>query len=320
VQSERESYLADGAVDGFITYFVDVVNGKKTIDHHYSVEPKAWIAALKKRGIGKVLSLPSFQDAFNEYFWMTPEQERASGDDPTDEPAGNRRGTTYEQNATVLNALSCDLIGAIKDKRKEVAFRQCIKILDWGQVYRGAVGWVVKQHEEDQLISCLIEGRDILEGDSLTAVSAFGNGRLRMDSGLTKIYSLSSTRSIIYDDRVGAALGLLVQQFLEHDGKKHCLKAPKKPGNRRGIVPDKLRFMRSGRKDRNPSRGMLSFPSRGSKASLNHARANVMANWILGAVSDRVSKIWDIRKLEATLFMIGYRVSETESQSVETQN
>jgi len=125
------------------------------------------------------------------------------------------------------------------------------------------------------------------------------NSTLRMDSGLTKIYALASEKSIIYDDRVGAALGLLSRKYLESINETE--------------VPPELKFMRSNKSERNPSTTVFRFPSRPVKSKKSNAPlfprqaySNLMANWIVTKLASELK--WSRHQVEAALFMIGYRV------------
>lgn len=300
---DRESYLKDRAVAAFIEYFTAMVGGRRDLNHSYKIKSKTWIARRRT----SELHLKTFVSAFESYFWLTPEDERDDETDAVSRADSDR--ASFDTNQGILNGLSDDLKAALESNDHNRVFVQCIRILDWGQVYRGSVKWVLEQHGKGTLTKALRRGVAILDGKSLKEIEEFDGSTLRMDSGLTKIFSLASRQSIIYDDRVGASIGLLVRRFLdEYDHQIGVVNGHAgKPEKRR--VPETLRFMRSNRKSRNPSKGSLKFPSRSTKPSLNHARSNLMANWVINAVSDKLGQAWPSRKLEAALFMIGYDVS-----------
>lgn len=132
------------------------------------------------------------------------------------------------------------------------------------------------------------------EGKSLSVV---------MNAGFTKIYSILCEEFIIYDGRVGAALGLLVRQFLERDDASRSL-------------PEPLAFhygrAKNNKVNRNPSNDIFKFPGLGSTYPA-HIRSNLKANWILQDLcrqgAGTFSALKDpLRGIEAALFMIGYRV------------
>jgi hypothetical protein len=191
-------------------------------------------------------------------------------------------------------------------------FIAALKVLDWGQVYKGSVGWLIQESERGGLSTKLAQAVQILDGDDGDVTAFNGNNPLRMDSGLTKVYSLCSKRSMIYDDRVGAAMGLLVRLFLDQNKKLWSRTA-------RNKIPKELRFMRGPSKTRNASvPRTYRFP--GKQTGSEHAKSNLWANWVIqevvkpiafwgyDATEDLASKM---RILEGALFMLGYEVQPT---------
>jgi len=76
-------------------------------------------------------------------------------------------------------------------------FVAAFKVLDWGQVYKGSAGWLIQEYENGCLSKKLKRGAEILDGDEDDVTEFEGNRTLRMDFGLTKVYSLCSKHSII---------------------------------------------------------------------------------------------------------------------------
>lgn len=285
----KDEYLSKTHVKGFLEYICNLEVGKAyNLHHEYTIDDKKWAKALKCDGRPPKLVINSLTDAFSEYFWPTQPNE-----DEEDVDANN---SNFESNAIVLNGLSGLLRAALKENDSQAVFLQCIKILDWGQVYRGSIRWLVERYENNTLLDDIGRATKILEGNTTSALIDFENESIRIDSGLTKVFALASENSIIYDDRVGAALGLLVKKYLESL-------------NSYIGVPEELDFMPGRKKERNSSTKTLKFTGRGNKPSFIHARSNLLANWVVGAVANNLGRPWDIRRVEAGLFMIGYRVS-----------
>lgn len=285
---DKTEYLKKDHVIKFVDYICNLgAREAYNLNHEYLIDDKKWAKALKNDGRPAKLVINSLTDAFSEYYWPTQANE-----DGEDADANN---SNFKSNTIVLNALSESLKTALNDKDSQAVFLQCIKILDWGQVYRGSIRWLVERHENNSLLDDIRLATQILEGNDTDSLTYFENDLIRIDSGLTKVFSLASKISIIYDDRVGAALGLLAKKYLEslnsHIG-----------------VPEELDFMPGRKKVRNPSTKTLKFTGRGNKPSFTHARSNLLANWVVGAVANKLGNDWDIRKVEAGLFMIGYRV------------
>jgi hypothetical protein len=207
---------------------------------------------------------------------------------------------TFEANAHVLEGMRARLQHALQARDRERVFLESVKVLDWGGVYKGSLRWVIERHESAELTSCIERAVSLLDGDSDHDLSVF-NSELRMDSGLTKIYALAGQRSVIYDDRVGAALALLAGRYLN--------------SIRAHSIPEELGFV-VGAGKRCPMYRGSRFPSRVRADGAAHARSNLHANWIIGAVVNRADAIWGLtipcgkmRAIEAALFMIGYDVS-----------
>lgn len=141
-----------------------------------------------------------------------------------------------------------------------------------------------------------------------------------MNSGFTKIYSLIVHDFVIYDSRVGAALGLLVRNFCEETGRVK--------------TPEELRFAWGAKRrgasvntkitdnPRNPSYKGYKFPILTNNTKL-HINNNIRANWLLKEVLQRTTSKFNmldenlrLRALEAALFMIGYDVKDRRSIKV----
>ena len=197
--------------------------------------------------------------------------------------------------------------------REESLLISCLNVLRWGGVLRGgSEKWLWQRYFARGLVAELDHAVNLLTGSSERDVKNDFHKRLLMNAGMTKVYSLySGGDSIIYDGRVGAALGLLVRRYLD------VVKKPK--------VPDKLHFRwgaerisgesKLGKKKRNPSCGRWTFRSLG-QSSPEHAVCNLRANWIMQEIAGYQQQMWGIsghhekmRALEAALFMIGYDVS-----------
>jgi hypothetical protein len=149
----------------------------------------------------------------------------------------------------------------------------------------------------------------------------FGKEKLyRMNAGFTKIYALLANNSIIYDGRVGAALGYIVTLFCEQTGEKFT----EDLNFYWGASESKGRF-------RNPS-----IPEKGFNftklSNLNEsgwALCNVKANWLLTSAIEGLENSFKfggygkkdmLHAVEAALFMIGYDFPQyAVSQSIKAK-
>lgn len=185
----------------------------------------------------------------------------------------------------------------------QAAARQaCLAIFHWGGVARRSadksLAWVEDQYQQKTLCQSIMRAVQLLQPGSAHGLAAFDGKKLLMNSAMTKVYAAADPNNIIiYDGRVGAALGLLTRYWLLRAG------APS--------VPADLAFRWGvGRSDvnRNPSQGAFKF------SKLNSAQCQIWANQVLlaGGLLQQVMifnpSIGSIAELEKALFMIGFNV------------
>ena len=214
------------------------------------------------------------------------------------------KGETFEDSCQVLDQLQAKLRRAVRAQDNDAAAAACLAVLEWGGVQARNGQWIEKNRE--RLIHILEHDRCLLCMSSPTTESL---GRLhRFNAGMVKLYSLLLDDFIIYDGRVGAALGLLTREW--------CLSTG------RACVPDLLRFPwgkpkeekdADQPKNRNPSTDGLRFPALRPqpKGAAFHALWTIRASWLLQAtLTENDSRFREaacpLRAFEAALFMIGY--------------
>lgn len=263
----RESFVKDSSVNDFIQWL--------------SIKLDAgFIHSYTDRRTQKVWDCISIYDAYKKYQWG---------------------GKGFQKNAETLDKLSSDLKNGIENKDTAKCSTACLEILRWGGVLRGNREKIkgiesLVQYLKDakkKLATGKIESRDFYK-------------EVYMNSGFTKIYSLYIDDFIIYDSRVGAALGFLVRRYCEE--------------KKLDKIPELLRFAYGNSKggtNRNPSIGDYKFPLlRNAGYYDNHIENNLKANWLLKEVLSYPSAFKNIpeqrqlRALEAALFMIGYEVPD----------
>lgn len=177
------------------------------------------------------------------------------------------------------------------------------KALSFGRLYEGAFPFLIHQAETDVLSENLRQAGAVLDGSS-ERVAAFDDKPFRSDCAMSNVYAVMNERTVVYDDRLGAALGFLCRRHLEQQ--------------RRTTVPEVLRFMvgERGEPTRDPSNDGLRFPAK--SAGAEHARWNLRATWIVSrlAAEPAVTAALGggfrerIRRIEAALFMIGEDVAD----------
>jgi len=206
-----------------------------------------------------------------------------------------------------IDEFAVSLKQSIRDNDEQSCDKACHGILKWGGVYRGNSKRVTGL--KPNLCDYLLRVKERLALD-LPSYDYFFPG-MHMTSGFSKIYSAYIDNYIIYDGRVGAAIGLLVRAFCVQS------KLPR--------VPDELLFAwarglesynPSGTSRRNPSNGSYVFPKLLSYKPEKYLENNIRANWLLSSIalktesSFKSKQLQDrLRAIEQALFMIGYDVS-----------
>lgn len=281
----KQVFLQDPFIQEYVEVLAALVRGDN-FHHRYKIEHKAWRKAHGQSGIWSCDSLP---EAAKQYWWFG----------------------SLEDNDRQLRELSCSLRAAIDQNNLDACFFEAIRILDWGQVYKGAVNYLVTQRQKGTLITNIIRATDILLAEDDHGLGEFKTD-LRMDSGMTKIYSLANSNSIIYDDRVGTALSFIAKRtFSSQDTQTHA-----------NAIKRMVFF---GHGDKAKQKIQDGFSTRVTRDK--HARLNLISNWLIDeAVQKAISlgldwSLWGIdvnspdphlsyacelkRKLEAALFMVG---------------
>lgn len=225
-------------------------------------------------------------------------------------------GTNLESNNAALSALGNALHDSLSPANDPAAFTAAADVMKWGGVQAGNVRWL--SINTDQLASLLKSTATAFTNGNLSDPLLL-NKDLRFNAGMTKVYSLLVEDFIIYDSRVGAALGWIVAKYCEEK---------KLPGVPAEIAfpwaPSKEAPNAKSPKNRNPGRGAFCFPR--LVAGPQHAHWNLKASWILAEVLALAGAdgfagpktVAPLRRLEAALFMIGYDLPKYGSGMTET--
>ena len=226
-------------------------------------------------------------------------------------------GETFEECKDLLDVLSYGLRDSISQNNPELCKKYCLSILEWGKVQNGNENKVLDLGLN--ITSYLKKCINRLNPNEFDTKNNYGE--IIMSSGFTKIYSLLMDDFVIYDGRVGAALGLLVKTFCEEKGLQ--------------TIPSELLFAYGNakgdantvQKRRNASNSKYKFPL--LDPNRNHTVNNIRANWLLKEILDKSDSKFNqipmklrMRGLEAALFMIGYDVLQSvfyEKPILETQ-
>ena len=283
----QQEYLENKMVNAFINWVQPKVFGTDQFHHQY-----------KNRKTGEDWSCHSIYNAHENYEWNFS---------CTLPDLGDVKGRSYYESKNTLDTLKKGLKNALETKQSKALLSYCLAVLKWGGVKRGnmekleAMGEEITPYFEKAIRILDPKTIEIKDGNE-NKVNFEG---IIMNAGFTKIYSLLIEDFIIYDSRVGAALGLLVRKFLEE--------------NKIDVIPDVLKFAygkeRPTKQDlnkksrRNPSSDKYQFPVLRND-SIHHIKHNTYANWLLKQlVKDYNEEKVNLRVIESALFMIGYSVN-----------
>nr|WP_301542814.1 hypothetical protein [Cupriavidus basilensis] len=309
------TYINAQHLKGFIAYLARVISGATPLDFTvgfsrnklpvgYEQEFPGYVDVRRGGGPVYVVFARTLGDLFRKYWW-------------------NKKG--YDENKLALDAVSAAIEVAIDGENstwhQELAIKACHEVMHWGfgegrRPYTANMNWAMRQGKN--LASVLRIGRESLSGKNPN-LDAFGrnpDSNPKMNAGWTKYYALALPNHIIYDGRVGAALGFLVRRYLE------SLPRHEQPAS----VPSELRFLwadaEGGGKLHDPSSGQYEFGKlyAGPYGSKAWACVNVQANWVLSEALDVAKAGWcsgqdGLRKLEAALFMLGYDLSRADERN-----
>lgn len=273
----KTDFLADSHIRGLSDWIADRFDGGSNWRHTYV-----------SRKSGARWTFDSLADAFRQYEW---------------------NGQPWLANFSELATYRRHLREAVADSDGDAAFGACEAVLLWGGVWPNN-----RQTLAARRAVLLDELRHV--GALLTSERTPTKAEMRlrdvacsMNAGFVKIYSVLLDSCVIYDGRVGAALGLLARQYCEEQ--------------RLEAVPLTLTFAYGAPKEatdakrpkvRNPSRAAYRFPKLGQDARL-HTEQTMRANWFLQATLSRHPGVFStgetgFHELAAGLFMVGYDLTE----------
>ena len=268
-------------VKAFTQFLGEIIVNGKTIHCHYS----------PKKDKYNIFSISHFNQGLEQYLWA---------------------GQSFKETQHTITKLTSRLREAVAAKNELSVLQNALSILEWGQVYRGCIDWLVTHSQKSQLANMISEASAVLDGDLIKSNDEFTQlfdrgGVYRCNSGTTKIFALQSHKSIIYDGRVACAVGMLVHDYLVENDIDH--------------LPADLNFLMDA-SQRNTSKYTSKLYQYASKtdsvnALFNQAVSSLKINLILQnfvkSTKDNVlgfsSTSEQLRAIEAILFMIGYEVN-----------
>lgn len=286
----KEEYLENPNVRSFISWLersLDLPNGFR---HQYR------LARAKQDWHCDCL-----YDAYDNYWWRykitCPIQGKIV------------QGTSIQDSLKYMNLLAENLRNSVEQGNADLLRKSSLAMLDWGGVLPRN-----RQLLEDMGEEICDYFRWAKEDLDLANTYLGDHEGIIINSGFTKLYSLLIDDFIMYDGRVGAALGLLGRLYAE---EKHLNKIPdmikfsygngkvspgrQQDGNRRDPSSDKHK--------------LLSFNGNHHR----HINDNIKASWLLKELADKTTSRFShlpqkqplnerLTAIQSALFMVGYDV------------
>ena len=210
-------------------------------------------------------------------------------------------GKDFLENKAELDRLAADLQSAIRQNSSRDVCAILRAIMHWGGVdnkhrQRRTFEWI--ERNGDEISAKLSYAVDLIK-DERASLESFDGVNLIMNSTMTKVVSLADPeqRLVIYDGRIGGALGFFVAKFAEErEIRQHDL-------------ADQLLFALDRETKRTPGTKRIHFPVLfGSARDRCHALMVRWASQLICLVAEECQA--SPREIEAALFMWGYNVGE----------
>jgi len=283
----KQDYINSQSVTSFIEWLIPILDTPNSFHHNYF---------LKKQK--RDWECDSIFGAYENYAWQF---------NYTDECNTIIKGLNFKECEEVLHSLSTKLKNSVAQRNNDICKEVSRQILEWGGVTNRNFDKIESMRPD--WCNYLSETKEQLERD-LDSIEYY-KSEIIMNSGFTKIYSLLVDDFLIYDGRLGAALGLLVRGFCEQ--------------KKLDTIPEELHFnWGAGRESvinskeksrRNPSSDKYVFKSLHSPKT--HLENNIRANWIVQEILYNTKSAFSsleaskqMRAFESALFMIGYHVKD----------
>jgi len=284
----RNEFLSSAAVINFIDWISVRLDKPDSFIHEYHM----------KKPSGDYY-FNSIYSAFENYYWNFKTEDPLSGE--------TIEGRSFYDSMYFIEKLSEGLKTSIARQNNHRCKELCFSILKWGGVSNNNSNKIDKL--DDDIVNYFENVINTFKSNK--ALSEYYSDEIFMNSGFSKIYSFCMDDFIIYDGRVGSALGYLVRKFCEDKLLDE--------------VPEELSFawgrgreyQYKGVKEnrRNPGNNKYKFSELGNNQK-RHTENNIKANWLLREILsttdskfNKVDEKFQLRALETALFMIGYRVN-----------
>lgn len=284
----EEEYLKSPIIRDFTQWISEKLSS--TYNHNYSINTNgpannAWVAYNN----GPDWNCNTIYNAFQKYHW-------------------GKRYCDFNSNSAILDTLKDLGISGLEKRSSDVISAFSLLVFKWGGV-QGNNDYIINYPPDTGFANLFDEiSNGITHLNPSRFNDVFPNSRIKLNAGFTKIYSLLIDDFIIYDSRVARALCKMVSDFLAFrnladNNYIDSLLAFKIPRGRSDVGGNLIINNR------------FSFQLFSNNNSY-HQISNLRASWILkealrishSSLFNSIPPEQRLRALEASLFMIGYRI------------
>jgi hypothetical protein len=287
---DRQHYLDLPEVRDFISWLEAKLDSPGVFKHNYYL-----VKANRNWECG------CLYEAYENYWWPYKQYCRIQRKEIS--------GSSFKESFAYMSDLSRQFREAVSANDAKLTTSSALEMLKWGGVLNHNRERILKLGDKSPA-----HFKKIRESLDLNRATLVSNEQIFVNSGFTKLYFLLVDNFIMYDGRVGAALGLLGRLYAEEKGLNS--------------IPPAIEFSfgsgktsASGQEEadrRDPSKGRYNLPRFSGRLD-RHLNDNIKASWLLKSIADhttsRFAKLSQepplnerLTAIQSALFMIGYDV------------
>ncbi len=287
---DRIKYLENPVVNSFSEWLESKLDPPGTFIHQYHLV-KA----------GRLWRCSSLYEAYENYWWPYRQYCRIQEKEIS--------SSSFKPTFTYMNCIAKQFRIAVSTNDAATTTKCALEMLKWGGVLKGNRERVIQMGDRSPAYFKRVRGHL-----DLNSVMLDSSKQIFSNAGFTKLYFLLVNDFIMYDGRVGAALGLLGRLYAE----EHNL----------AKIPSLIEFsFGSGKTSginmslsnrRNPSNLRYQLPEFTGRPK-RHLNDNIKASWLMKHLADSTKSRFALlpqspplderlTALQSALFMIGYEV------------
>jgi hypothetical protein len=299
----KKQYLSLPEVKDFSAWLERKLDPPGAFNHHYYLVKanSDW-------------SCSCLYEAYENYWWPYRLESKSSGNDI--------KGSSFQESFSLLNAIANSFRRAVENGDPDKTIKYAELMLSWGGVLNKN-----REHVQNMAERAPVYFKKVSNVLNLEQVTLEEYRQVFINSGFTKLYFLLIDNFIMYDGRVGAALGLLGRLYVQEKGLKS--------------IPPAIEFsFGSGKTSsyehfkqnrRNPSSDKYKLPQFNGRRG-RHLKDNIKASWLLKSIADhtksRFAKLPQepplnerLTAIQSALFMVGYDVlSQTDKKIADNKS